>query len=116
MLGISESPVQLLFGEAKTAGPIDENDVRKLGKLASAIPKHLAQSFILFSKMDTFSADEVRLAKALNTQYERRVILWSRDELEPYFLYERSADKLGQDRYAPALTDMANNTHRIWFT
>ena len=54
-LGISELPVQLLFGEAKTAGPIDENDVRKLGKLASAIPKHLAQSFILFSKTDTFS-------------------------------------------------------------
>jgi len=87
-----------------------------IGKLASAIPKRLAQSFIPFSKMDTFSADEVRLAKALNTRYERRVILWSRDELEPYFLYERSADKLGQDRYASSLTDMANNTHRLWFS
>ena len=114
--GISESPVQLLFGEAKAAGPIDESDVRKLGKLASAVPKHLAQSFILFSKTDTFSTDEVRLAKTLNTQYERRVILWSRDELEPYFLYERSAGKLGQGRYASALTDMANNTHDLWFT
>jgi hypothetical protein len=101
--GISESPVQLLFGEAKAAGPIDESDVRKLGKLASAVPKHLAQSF-------------KRLAKTLNTQYERRVILWSRDELEPYFLYERSAGKLGQGRYASALTDMANNTHDLWFT
>jgi hypothetical protein len=95
--------VQLLFGEAKAAGPIDESDVRKLGKLASAVPKHLAQSF-------------KRLAKTLNTQYERRVILWSRDELEPYFLYERSAGKLGQGRYASALTDMANNTHDLWFT
>jgi len=111
-----ESPVQLLFGEAKTSRPIDENDVRKLGKLADAIPRHLAQSFILFSKTDTFSVDEVRLAKTLNSQYERRVILWSCDELEPYFLYERSAGKLGQGRYASALKDMANNTHRLWFT
>jgi hypothetical protein len=58
----------------------------------------------------------VRLAKTLNSQYERRIILWSRDELEPYFLYERSADRFGQGQYASALTDMANNTHRLWFT
>jgi hypothetical protein len=114
--GISESPVQILIGEAKTGGPIDEQDVRKLGKLADAIPKDLAQSFILFSKTDTFSADEARLAMSLNTQYRRRVILWSRDELEPYFLYERSADKLGEKRYATTLTDMANITHRLWFS
>lgn len=114
--GLSESPVQLLFGEAKTGKPIDEQDIRKLGKLADAIPRNLAQSFILFAKTDTFSPEEVRLAKSLNSQYQRRVILWSRDELEPYFLYERSAEKLGQDRYATSLTDMANVTHRLWFT
>jgi hypothetical protein len=115
-LGISESPVQLLLGEAKTAKPIGENDVRKLGKLASAIPRHLAQPFIMFSKTETFSPEEVRLARTLNSEHERRVILWSGDELEPYFLYERSADRLGQDRFAPSLTSMANNTHRLWFT
>jgi hypothetical protein len=112
---MSEAPVQILFGEAKTSGPINEEDVRKLGKLATAIPKHMAQSFILFSKTDTFSADEVRLARTLNTQYERRVILWSREELEPYFVYERNADKLGEQRYASTLTDMANVTHELWF-
>jgi hypothetical protein len=116
MLGISESPVQILFGEAKTGRRIDEEDIRKLGKLARAIPKDLAQSFILFSKTETFSADEIRLAQTLNDQYERRVILWSRDELEPYFLYERAADRLGEQRYASTLTDMANITHRLWFT
>jgi hypothetical protein len=115
-LGISESPVQILFGESKTGRPIDEEDIRKLGKLARAIPKHLAQSFVLFSKTETFSPDEIRLAQTLNDQYVRRVILWSRDELEPYFLYERAADRLGEQRYASALTDMANITHRLWFT
>jgi hypothetical protein len=112
----SESPVQLLFGEAKTGKPIDEEDVRKLGKLAMAVPTHLAQCFILFSKTDTFSSDEVSLARSLNSEYKRRVILWSRDELEPYFLYERAKDKLGKNSTAVTLTDMANITQRLWFT
>jgi hypothetical protein len=115
-LGISETPVQVLFGEMKTAGHINEEDVRKLGKLADSIPKHLAQSFILFSKIGTFTAEEVRLAKTLNTQYKQRVILWSQDELEPYFLYERSRDRLADRGHASALTDMANATHQLWFT
>jgi hypothetical protein len=114
--GISESPVQVLLGEAKTAGPIDEQDVRKLAKLAKAVPNHLAQTFILLAKTDTFSADEVRLARSLNSRHERRVILWSRDELEPYFVYERSAARLGEGRYATWLTDMANITSQLWFT
>ena len=115
-LGISESPLQILFGESKTGRPINEEDIRKLGKLARAIPQHLARSFVLFFKTETFSADEIRLAKTLNDRYVRRVILWSRDELEPYFLYERAAARLGRERYASTLTDMANITHRLWFT
>jgi hypothetical protein len=115
-LGISESPVQILIGEAKTGKPIDEQDVRKLGKLAKAIPKRLAQCFIMFSKTDTFSSEEIACARILNTDYERRVILWSQDELEPYFLYERAKDRLGERRYATTLTDMADITHRLWFS
>lgn len=115
-LGADETPIQLLFGEAKTSKPIDEQDIRKLGKLADAIPKDLAQAFILFAKTDTFSAQEVRLAKSLNSEHRRRVILWSRDELEPYFVYERSADRLGGNQYATTLTDMANITHQLWFS
>jgi hypothetical protein len=114
-LGRSESPAQILIGEAKTGKPIDEQDVRKLGKLAKAIPEHLAQCFILLSKTETFSPDEIALARTLNTEYERRVILWSRDELEPYYLYERAQDRLGERRYATTLTDMANITHQLWF-
>jgi hypothetical protein len=114
---ISESPVQVLFGEAKTGGTIDEQDVRKLRKLADAIPPQLAQTFVLFSKTDTFSTEEARLACTLNSpERQRRVILWSRDELEPYFLYERSANRLGNDRHASTLTDMANVTQRLWFS
>jgi hypothetical protein len=115
-LGISETPVQILIGEAKTGKPIDEQDIRKLGKLADAIPKHLGRCFILFSKTEAFAPNEVALAKTLNSQHERRVILWSQDELEPYFLYERAANRLGQARYASTLTEMANVTHQLWFS
>jgi len=108
--------VQILIGEAKTGKPIDEQDVRKLGKVAAAIPSRLGQCFILFSKTEAFTSDEVALAKTLNTKYERRVILWSQDELEPYFLYERAAKRLGEERYASTLADMAKMTNELWFT
>jgi hypothetical protein len=108
------SPVQIVFGEAKTEGPIDAQDMRKLGKLADAVPSDLAQTYLLFSKTGAFSTDEIALAKALNTEHRRRVILWSREELEPYFTYERSQNKLGQDWHAASLTDMANITHRLY--
>jgi hypothetical protein len=84
-LAMSESPVQLVFGEAKTERAIDAQDVRKLGKLADAVPSDLAQAYILFSKTVAFTSDEIALTKTLNTQHRRRVILWSREELEPLF-------------------------------
>jgi hypothetical protein len=55
------------------------------------------------------------LARTLNGEYRRRVILWSGDELEPYFLYERSKERLGGEEHAVSLSDMANVTHRLYF-
>lgn len=113
--GISEAPVQIVFGEAKTEGPIDAQDIRKLGRLADALPRELAQAYILFSKTGTFSSSEIALAKALNTSHCRRVILWSRDELEPYYPYERSREKLGDNWRMVSLSDMARITHQLYF-
>jgi len=115
-LGISESPVQIVFGEAKTEGAIDAQDVRKLGKLADAVPRELAQTFVLFSKTGAFTPEEIALAKTLNAEHRRRVILWSRDELEPFHVYERSKEKLEESWHASSLTDMADITHRLYFT
>jgi hypothetical protein len=111
-----KSPVQIVFGEAKTEGPIDAQDMRKLGKLVDAVPSELAQTYLLFSKTGALSPDEIALAKSLNTGHRRRVILWSRDELEPYFTYERSQNKLGQKWHAVSLTDMADITHRLYLS
>jgi hypothetical protein len=89
--------------------------IRKLGKLADALPPELGDAFILFSKTGTFSSEEIALAKTLNSK-RRRVILWSREELEPYYPYERSKEKLG-DRWlrSGTPTELANNTHSLFF-
>jgi hypothetical protein len=118
-LGELESPVQIVFGEAKSEGKregsIDAKDIRKLAKLADAVPRDLAQAYILLSKTGTFLPCEIALARTLNSEYQRRVILWSRDELEPYFVYERAKDRLGRDWHAVSLSDMADITHRLYF-
>lgn len=114
--GINESPVQILLGEAKTHSEFDSDDVRKLRKLADAIPRNVAQAFVIFAKADAFTGNEIALARTLNTQYQQRVILWSREELEPYHVYERSKERLGQLMYATTLTDMARATSQLWFS
>lgn len=114
--GIGELPVQILLGEAKGHMSFDARDVRKLGKLADAIPPDLAQAFIMFAKTDEFTRDEVALARSLNSQHRHRVILWSQDELEPYDVYERSEQRLpARLKYARTLTDMARITGVLWF-
>ena len=89
-----DAPTQILFGEAKTGMEFDADDVRKLGKLADAVPKDMADVFIMFAKTELFTIKEVRAAQTLNSQHRRRVILWSVDELEPNDVYERSKDRL----------------------
>jgi hypothetical protein len=54
-------------------------------------------------------------AQTLNDHHRRRVIFWSREELEPYDVYERSEARLGQRRYATTLSDMASITDLLWF-
>jgi len=114
-LGVEKAPVQIVFGEAKTEGTIDQQDIRKLRKLADAVPREIASVYILLSKTGTFSPDEVELAKTLNTDYRRRVILWSREELEPFYPYERSKERLGDSWHAASLSDMARITHHLHF-
>ncbi len=115
MGGLDESPVQIILGEAKTRKQIDAEDARKLGRLADAIPRDLATTYVMFSKTDTFSSEEIQIAKSLNSQFKHRVILWSRNELEPYFVYERSKDRLEGRPYAITLSEMANITIKLWF-
>lgn len=112
---LREAPIQILIGEAKTSSEIDADDVRKLGMLADAIPAEIAQAYIMFAKTDTFTAEEVALAKSLNSPGKQRVILWSRDELEPYLVYERSQDRVPNYVCGSSLADMVTATNILFF-
>ena len=102
-----EAPVQIAFGEAKSEGGFDAEDVRKLGRLADAVSGQRADAFVVFSKTGAFAPEEIRLAQTLNApRRRRRVILLGQDELEPYHLYERSRERLGQRAYAVSFDDM----------
>ena len=69
----------------------------------------------MFAKTGTFSDAEITLAKSLNSQDRQRVILWSREELEPYFVYERSRDRLGGRTYASSVIDLVATTGKLFF-
>lgn len=43
-------------------------------------------------------------------------MLLTDQELEPYHLYERRAGELGSDQYASNPEDVAQVTHRLYFT
>jgi pyridoxal/pyridoxine/pyridoxamine kinase len=104
----------VLIGEAKTSDQINAEDVRKLGKLADAIPPNMAEAFVMFAKTTTFTTDEITLAKSLNSSNRQRLILWSREQLEPYVAYERSEDRLGRRLHASSLIDTVEATAKLW--
>jgi hypothetical protein len=66
-------------------------------------------SDISLAKTGTFSPDEVALARRLNSPGKQRVILWSQEELELYFLYQRSGDS-----FTGGLAGMVQATEKLF--
>lgn len=112
-----ESPVQFLVGECKSdGGVIEEEDVRKLGKLAAELEDNIGQAYVMFSKTGEFSEDEIKLIQTLNSEHKLRAIIWSPDQLEPYRPYERADQNVLPKKYAHSLLDLAQNTKVLYFT
>ena len=111
--------IALLIGECKGGKPenaITEDDVLKMTALADAFPQDRIQAFIIFSKTSSFSAEEIELCKKAQSDREFRVILLSQRELEPYFVYERTAKEFTiRQPTAVSLEDLARNTHEVFF-
>ncbi|QKD15724.1 hypothetical protein [Mesorhizobium sp. NZP2077] len=106
----------VIIGECKDAGgAIDPIDIEHLRQVADAFPKERFVVYILLAKLSAFTPDEIELAKSLNTQFVRRVILLTHQELEPYRFYERRKDAVGKDIYASSAYDLAETTHRLYF-
>jgi hypothetical protein len=65
--------------------------------------------------LSPFSAEEIALARTLNTKYEKRAILLSQRELEPYYIYERVNKERGTRYYGGTAKEMARTTAAIYF-
>ncbi|MBI4208348.1 MAG: hypothetical protein HY538_01400 [Deltaproteobacteria bacterium] len=111
-----EPRVQIVIGECKTRKEIAEQDVSNLTKVADAFPRERFEVFILFSKLDGFSDEEVERCKKAQDPYRKRVIMLTDRELEPYFIYERTEKEFAIDKHAISLGDLAKNTVDIFFT
>lgn len=111
---VREGRIQLVIGECKSHSPISADDVRNLIEVADAFPTDRFDTFIAFAKLTKFTPDEIALASAVNTQHRRRLILLTDRELEPYFVYDRTAEAFDIDRSAVSFDDMAKATHDIF--
>jgi hypothetical protein len=81
---------QIVIGECKAAGgEITRADAEHLARVADALPRRWMSTFIVFAKAGPFLPVEVEAAAAAQHPWTPRVILLSKDELEPYDIFER---------------------------
>lgn len=109
----------IIIGECKGQGPIKlnefENDLRNLDQVASSLPHHRFDTFILIAKLTAFTADEIGLAKVLHQKHQRKIILLTDRELEPYNIYDRTRLAHKIDGQARTPEHLANTTAQIYF-
>ncbi len=81
---------QVVIGECKAAGgEITVADAQHLASVADALPMRRLSAFIVFAKTGAFLPAEVQAAAAAQHPWTPRVILLSKEELEPYEVFER---------------------------
>jgi hypothetical protein len=107
--------VQIAIGECKNRGKITEDDVAKLRMVAEALEKKGIQVYVIFATLSDFTSEELVRCQAISGKYERRLILFTARELEPYFLYEKTKEEFDIQGYAISLEDMANTTHTVFY-
>jgi hypothetical protein len=113
---LPERILQVTIGECKGAGEITSDDVRKLSLVADALTQnHDCEAFIVFSKTTQFTSEEIERCRAAQGKYQRRVILLSARELEPYFMYERAKEEFIIPASAISMENMAESTQNIYF-
>jgi hypothetical protein len=107
----------VLLGECKDQGGIiDAADIDHLRQVADALPAHRLNIYIVFAKLAPFTAQEIELVRTLNGRYQRRAIMLTARELEPYDIYERTKKELGIRSYGNSAAELASVTERIYFT
>ena len=110
-----DGKIDIAIGECKTRKEITDDHVNNLQAVANAFPIERFNVYIIFSKLSSFSTEELARARRLNNGYHQRVILFTNRELEPYYIYERTAQEYKIDRHAVSFEDMARVTEQVFF-
>jgi len=105
---LNNERIQITIGEYKSHGPIEEKEVLKLKKLLEFLDKKNVDTFVIFTKLSNFSREEIKLCKQLQSPYRQRVVLLTKDQLEPYCL------KKNRELPIFTLAEMAQNTHELY--
>lgn len=109
----------IILGECKDQGPIKleefKRDIDNLRRVAEAFPCKRFETFVLLTKLNPFTPEEIDLAKTLNTEYQLRAILLTTQELEPYHIYERTKAEFDIDSYGGTPEDLASATAKMYF-
>jgi hypothetical protein len=67
-----------------------------LAKVADALPRNRLSAFIVFAKTGSFTNAEVEACALAQAKWESRVILLSKDELEPYNILDQHRGDIGR--------------------
>lgn len=103
-------------GASKSKGVIDAEDIDHLRRVADALPARRFSTYIVLAKLSPFTAEEIALAKTLNSKHQHRTILLSDRELEPYHFYERAEKQFkGINVHTSRPEALAQNTEIMYF-
>lgn len=114
-LGSFPGKVEIFIGECKDRGrdggeTIDQADMNRLQAVADALPHERFEAYILLAKLNPFTPEEIAAARTLNGSYQRRVILLTADELEPWQIFDRLPEELKQNAHGGTAENLANLT------
>jgi hypothetical protein len=114
-LGRFPGKVEIIIGECKDRGrddgeTIDQVDMNCLRAVADALPHERFEAYILLAELNPFAPEEIAAARTLNGAYQRRVILLTADELEPWHIFDRLPEELKQNARGGTAENLANLT------
>jgi hypothetical protein len=109
------SNIEVVIGECKTYGTIDQRDVDNLTAVGHSLRRQGMVPYVVFAKASDFTEEELeRIAPSLRDEHVQ-VILLGKNELEPYMPYERAQTTRNLNRYPVSLLNMAENTRALFF-
>lgn len=108
VMGMFDTSYELVLGQATRYGDFTDDDMQKMAELADRFPR---KPYLAFSTLkDHYSdADKARLRSLAGRGY--RVIAITREELDPYSLFDRFAR--APHKYAVGLNELSENTFHL---